>query len=561
MQTGVNQYTLFRLRQTLTPAEELAAAPAYVNQPAYTTLAGESFAFGLPFDLPHTEARAYFARFDIDRAELMRNFQVAGAPTDETVAAETLGLNASQRALITIPDVAGQNTYWNAPLADLKRVDIFLDKTSLSYAELDMLLTFSFIDPVDNLFIKHLDLSCDLAKKEIAGLDNAALDRIHRLLRLQKATKWQLAVVNEIASQPGLGAGTLNDAALGVAATLQRLSVATGIKLGELVGCYGTIPADLYASTFLNKARNGVIDPALESEKIDGTGFLANVAGSVAVSLQIKSKDFDALLTLLVDNKLTIANLSRLLLLSRLMRKLKLKTAELSALIDLTGIDPTVSPADTLAFAEQAIAAKNRSQKLVDVRFMLYHQAETTTDLERRELKDATATGILAGLQAAYQAAFAENRSPFNPDVPPVEQQEALFKLLGKFSGVTPDDMKAIAGFLTRDWASAAAANALIDTLFASLFDTTAIHTAIGNLDAVPPLGDISAESAVLLQALMDSLSMYQLSRAKTVILIAQLSAALKANAELTEAVLAHAILKQPAPGTAACAMSCSATI
>ncbi len=552
VQTGVNQYTLFHLRQTLTSAEELAASPAYVNQAAYTTLAGESFAFGLPFDLSHTEARAYFARFDVDRAELMRNFQMAGAPTDQTIAAETLGLNASQRTLITISDVAGQASYWNLPIADLKRVDIFLDKTGLSYAELDALLTFSFIDPADNLFIKHLDLSCDLAKKEIVGLDNAALDRMHRLLRLQKVTGWPLAIVNEIASQPGLGAGTLNDAALGIAATLQRLSTATGIKLNELVGCYGTLPAELYASIFLNKARNGVIDPALEPEKIDGTGFLANVAGSVAVSLQLKRKDFDALLTLLTDNKLTIANLSRLFLLSRLMRKIKLTVAELSALIDLTGIDPTVSPADTLDFAEQAINAKSRSQKPADIRFMLYHQAETTTELERRELKDATATGILAGLQAAYQAAFAENRSPFNPDVPAVEQQEALTKLLGKFSVVTPDDIKTIAGFLIRDWVSAAAADALIDTLFASLFDTAAIHTAIGNLDAVAPMGDISAESAALLQAIMDSLSMFRFTQAKTVLLTAQISAAFKADVELTQAVLAHALLKQPLPGTTA---------
>jgi Tc toxin complex TcA C-terminal TcB-binding domain/Neuraminidase-like domain/Salmonella virulence plasmid 28.1kDa A protein len=551
VQTGVNQYTLFQLRQTLTSAEELAASPAYVNQAAYTTLANESFAFGLPFDLPYTEARAYFARFDIDRAEVMRNFQVAGNPADEAIAAETLNLNASQHALITTPDAAGQANYWNLPLANLKRVDTFLDKTGFSYAELDTLLTFSFIDPAKSLFIKHLDLSCDLAKKEIAGLDNAALDRIHRLLRLQKATKWSLAIVNEVASQPGLGAGTLDDAALGVAATLQRLSTATGIKLAELVGCYGIMPAKLYAGIFLNKARNGVIDPALAPEKIDGSGFLANVAGSVAVSLQLKRKEFDALLTQLVDNKLTIANLSRLFLLSRLMRRLKLSAAELGALIDLSAIDPTVSPADTLAFAQQAIDAKARSQKLADVRFTLYHEAETTTELERRELKDATATGILAGLQTAYQAAFAENRSPFNSDLPAVEQQEALFKLLGKFSAVTPDDMKTIAGFLSRDWVSAAAADALIDTLFASLFDTTAIHTAIGNLAAVAPLGDISAESAALLQAIMDSLSMYQFTKAKTLILNAQISAAFKADMDLTQAVLAHALLKQPLPGTA----------
>ena len=550
VQTGVNQYTLFHLRQTLTSAEELAASPAYVNQVAYTMLAGESFAFGLPFDLPYTEARAYFTRFDIERAELMRSFQVAGTPADEAIAAETLGLNASQRALITTPDAVGQTNYWNQPLANLKRVDTFLDKTGLSYAELDTLLTFSFIDPAKSLFIKHLDLSCDLAKKEIAGLDNAALDRIHRLLRLQKATKWTLAIVNEVASQPGLGAGTLDDVALGKAATLQRLSTATGIKLAELIGCYGIMPAELYAGIFLNKARNGVIDPALAPEKIDGTGFLANVADSVAVSLQLKRKDFDALLTQLVDNKLTIANLSRLFLLSRLMRRLKLSAAELNALIDLSAIDPTTAPAETLDFARQAINAKSRSQKLADLRFTLYHQAETTTELERRELKDSTATGILTALRAAYQTAFAEHRSPFNPDVAAIEQQEALFKLLGKFSAVTPEDMKAITGFLSRDWVSTASADALIDTLFANLFDTMAIHTAIGNLAAVAPLGDIRAESAALLQSIMDSLSMFLFARAKTVILTAQISAALKADADLTQAVLDHALLKQPAPGT-----------
>ncbi|GAA4026859.1 neuraminidase-like domain-containing protein [Actimicrobium antarcticum] len=549
--TGLNEYTLFHLRQTLRPADELAAAPAYVNQTAYATLATESFAFGLPFDLPHTEARAYFARFDIDRAELMRNFQVAGTPSDAAIAAETLGLTVSQRALITTPDSAGQATYWRLPLADLKRVDVFLDKTGLSYTELDTLLTFAFIDPAKALFIKHLDLSCDLAQKQIAGLDNAALDRMHRFLRMQKATGWPLAVLDEILSQPLLGAGVLDDAALAVAATLQRLVTATGIKLGELVGCYENIPADLYASIFLNKARNGVIDPALELAKVDGTGFLANVAASVAVSLQVKRKDFDALLTLMVDNKLSIANLSRLFLYSRLMRRLKLTTTELSALIDLTRIDPTASPADTLAFAELAIDAKAQPRKLADVRFMLYHQAETTIELERRELKSATATTTLTTLQAAYQGAFAENRSPFNPDMPAIEQQEALARLLGKFSVVSADDSKSIAAFLQREWTSVAAAHSLIDTLFGTLFDPTAIHTAIDNLDALAPLADISAAAAALLRAIMDSLSLFQFNQAKSVLLTAQLSAAFKVDTELVQAVLAHAVLKQPAPGTA----------
>jgi len=81
--TGGNNYLIKRLRQTLSSAEELAAAPAYVNQDAYDELRDNSFAFTLPFDLNHTEAKAYFSRFDVDRYVLMSDFQTGGAPPDE----------------------------------------------------------------------------------------------------------------------------------------------------------------------------------------------------------------------------------------------------------------------------------------------------------------------------------------------------------------------------------------------------------------------------------------------------------------------------------------------
>ena len=53
---------------------------------------------------------------------------------------------------------------------------------------------------------------------------------------------------------------------------------------------------------------------------------------------------------------------------------------------------------------------------------------------------------------------------------------------------------------------------------------------------------------------------MFQFTQAKSVLLTAQLSAALKADAELTQAVLAHAILKQPPQALPPCATFCSAT-
>ncbi len=66
--TGGNNYKVYRLRQTLSSAEELAAAPDYVNASAYASLKTAQYAFKLPFDLDHTEAKAYFNRFDVSRS-------------------------------------------------------------------------------------------------------------------------------------------------------------------------------------------------------------------------------------------------------------------------------------------------------------------------------------------------------------------------------------------------------------------------------------------------------------------------------------------------------------
>ncbi|HTE58256.1 MAG TPA: neuraminidase-like domain-containing protein [Verrucomicrobiae bacterium] len=558
--TSGTNYKVFRLRQTLSPAEELAAAPDYVNEKAYQELQGKSYAFTLPFDLHHTEAAAYFGRFDIKRDELMKNFQLASVPTNESIVAEKLGLNDAERKLITTAAASSQQDYWNTSTTtaatEMKVVDTFLSKTGLSYEELVRLLTLKFIDPTDKLFIKHLDLSCDTTKKEIAGLDDTVLDRTHRFLRLQKQTDWKLETLDEVISQSNLGAGNLNDATLQIAADLLEITEETGIKVDELIGGYGEIPHEsveenpftpLYHQIFLNKAKNGIIDEALLPEKIDGTGFLADVAPSLMVCLRVKESEFATLLTLLVDNKLTFENLSHLLLLSRLMRKIKLKAADLDILIDLTGGNPTASPALTLELIASAKSAKAYPLKLADIWFMLYHQA---VDVVSLELKDENILATLTALQTAYQAAYTANKSPFDPNLTATEQTEALMALLGQFPSLSEADIKTIAGFLERDWLSPANAKALIDTLFGPSLDTAAIKNAIDTLAAVPASGDISAESKALVKALMAALASYTFLAAKTSLLQTQLGSTFKANLDLTATVLAHGKLKQSAPGT-----------
>ncbi len=567
--TGGNNYNVFRLRQTLLPAEELAAAPEYVNTATYNTLKGANYAFKLPFDLDHTEAKAYFNRFDILRATLMEDFQSAGTPADEAIAAEKLGLTAAERNLILTPkaNLIDQQSCWNAPaqwdtppimgnvLDYMTRVDHFLDKTGLTYNDLDLLLALSFIDPADNLFIKHLDLSCDTAQKEIATLNVAALDRIHRFLRLQKKTGWKLEVLDEIISQTKLGNGTLNDACLVKAADLLKLSEQTGIKIDELTGFYGEIPhtvltddapKPLYQQIFLNKAKNGFIDEGLLPEKIDGTSLLSNFITSISVCLQIKEQDLNKLLPLLPDGALTFSNLSSLFAASRLMRKMKLKADDYVILTDLTGLNPSNSPADTLDFVEAVNSLNKSPLKLADVQFMLQHEAGNLAD---REIKDDKIKQILEKLQQDYQSNFSTNKSLFNANMSAQEQKEILQNALAKLSSVGEEDVKTFIKFIERDWTSANDAKTFTDSKLNGLFDTTAIKSNIDALAAAPG-PDISGEQKDLVKAFLDAIAGYQLQAGKQTILEQTLATTFKADLELVKIVLKYALLKQPAPGT-----------
>ena len=348
--TGGSDYKIYCLRQTLATAEELDAAPEYVNTEAYKILANEykvsdpakrcELAFKLPFDLYHTEAKAYFSRFDVNRADLMKAFQNAALPTDESIAAERLELTDAERNIITTTPApnnnAAQQNYWNVPAPGnvvdyMKQVDHFLDRTGVTYKELDLLLKLEFIDKNGNLFIKHNDLSCSTEQKEIANLDLDAIDRIHRFLRLQKKTGWKYEVLDAVISQTQLGDGILNDTCLVKAAQLKEISDKTNIKIDELIGCFGELPhlifqeeasKPLYYQVFLNKAKNGIINEGLLPEKVDDRSQLLNTYISyISTCLQLKQKDLEFLSPLLPDGNLTFSNLSYLFFASRLFQE------------------------------------------------------------------------------------------------------------------------------------------------------------------------------------------------------------------------------------------------
>ncbi|MGH7800541.1 MAG: neuraminidase-like domain-containing protein [Thermodesulfobacteriota bacterium] len=563
---GANNWTIKRLRQTLSSAEELAASPEYVNEAAYTALnlPANAYAFKLPFDLDHTEAKAYFSRFGISRADLMRDFQTGGNPADDAIAAEKLGLTEAERKLIVTPDTGNQQLYWNtAPLSavdEMKVVDTFLTKSGLAYQQLDLLLSLRFIDPNDNLFIKHLDLSCDTAQKEIANLDDSALDRIHRFLRLQKKTGWKFETLDEIIWQSKLGNRQLDNNCVKVAATLQKLVEQTGIKLEEWLCCFGEFPhtvlpdvkSTLYDSVFQNKAANRFIEEGLSAANVAANEVavikkpLTDFKTTIAVCLHVTEQDFDKLLPSLPNGDLSFANLSTLYAISKLIRKLKLKTDDYLILKELTGLDVFSTPAVALQFVEAVTDSRLLPLKLADVKFMLRHEAFNLAD---REMKDEKITSILSGLQAAYQKSFITNRSPYDDNLTADEQKESLQALLSKLSGVSEDDVKTFLNFTDRNWTSLADSVNFINSKLSSLFDTTQIVNKLNAL-AVALGPDFEPERKDLIKAILDTASDFFFKSEKQSALLQTLSSSFKTNTDTAGVILKSAKLKKPAPGT-----------
>ncbi len=558
---GGNKYTVFQLRQTLASADELAAAPEYVNQNAYTILNTSTYAFTLPFDLNHVEGEAYFSRFGINRYDLMTDFQVAGAPTDQSIAAEQLGLTDTERSLIVTPDPTHQQQYWNTTTAvattDMQVVSTFLTKSGLSYADLVIFLSLKFINQTDNLFIQNLDMSCDTTQKQIANLSDPALDRIHRFLRLQKITGWGFDTLDAIISQSNLGNGVLDDSCLMKAAALVSITQATGLSLQELMGFYGSIPYavlpnrttdPLYTQVFLNKAKNGFVDPGLLPANVNGAQNLSTYANSLSICLQISAQDLNLLLAILPNGSLTFANLSSLFAYTRLARKLKLKIADFITMQGLIGINVQASPQTTLAFVNALILSRTIPLKPADIAFILNHQA---IDLTNREFTDVKVTQILQTIQMALKSAYMATQSPFDSNLTAIEQEPALQSLLATLTGVSDDDVKTLISYITPTWTSAAATAAItfVNTTLGNLFDTTAITSAITMLSGAGIPND--TQQLALVKAFMDTVANYNYVNAKQAALQQIIATALNTTIDLASIVLVNAKLGQPSPGTA----------
>ncbi len=527
-------WTFRRLRQTHGTIEERSAAPEYVNTNAYDLLRTGKTAFTLPFDLHHTEARAYLASAGIARADLMATFAVGGNPGDAIIAGESLGLSAAERALIFSPSVADQPTIWAVPGAtatpQMRKMDVFLAKTRLEYRDAEALIAGAFVRGNLNLFIKHADLSPNLAARTINALNDTALDRIHRVLRLARRTRLPFADIDRLAKAANIGGNDLRDSALIALSKLKRLSGDLNVPVGTLITWLTTIPTSRmpdgkpseYARLFESPATTGPINPILRAGgvtaneaadiAVPGSGVrLSAVVADIATVFGVTASDVQLLIArvseagVLGSNPpLTFRALGTLYGRIGLVRALGLTIADLVMLERLVPIDPLANTANLESFVKAAREVEKTGIAIADLGYRLARRPET---LAGRELADDRLTAMLRALRVDLLAATAANRSPYDDGLSAAEQLPAFEAILQREASLDDIEIVALLDVARLDTPSAAAGNAakaVMNEALAGRVDTVSVNSAIDLVIAAP--SDAAARK-LFVRRLMDGLA------------------------------------------------------
>ena len=353
-----------RSRQTTGSAADLRATPQYRNSAAYVELAGSVFPWNLPFDLPFEEARVFLAQLGAPRRDLIAALRpppvpfVATSPSAVSLAAERLGIHDAARKIIAgealTPPCQPVDFWGGATVAVLTTVQELLDRSGLSYAELDLLIASWFVNPAGGLSISAktgapVD-TCDTTNLQINGIAADALDRLHRFVRLWRALGWTIPETDKAlrafaadGHTPALTNETLVklDHLSSISVTL-RLPVLQALAFWSLIDTQEL--GSLYRTLFYNPAVFKPQDDAFRlrpdgQELADTNQQLNTYAANLQAAFRLNGAGI-GLLIAKTDGKLNLANLSLIYRHTALARQLGLAVQDLLTAIDLTGLSP-----------------------------------------------------------------------------------------------------------------------------------------------------------------------------------------------------------------------------
>ena len=415
--------------QTEGEAADLLASPAQLNQAAYDELELAVYPWSLPFELSTETARTYLDHLGVPRHALMQRFRAEADPSKALdVATEYLGLGAALRAILIDPEAAPAHALWgfsNAgafnQMVQVANAATVLERSRLSYEELDAALAVRFVDAVGDIDIEFAGAGCDLNTATLTNLTSTALTRLQAFMRVQRKLGWSIEELDAIFET--LGVAAFDEAALLRLADAKRLQQSLNVPVRVLLAWWQPpllathgigSQASLYTELFLDPSVNRP-EMAIFALNASGTELLgadtelvsANLA-PIHAALGITAADLDALLPGLPNDALNLANLTRLARPALLAKALRLKLADYLALRALSGIEPTGLPADTAAtlrFADVAAWLRQAGYGLPVLDYLLRHRFAANASFVPAE---ADIGSFLATLRTALRAINAE---------------------------------------------------------------------------------------------------------------------------------------------------------
>ena len=398
-----------RSRQTTGTAAERRAIAQYRNNAAYLELARSVHPWTLPFDLAREEATVFLTHLGASRRDLIEALRPVPEPfspneaVNVLLAAEGLGLSDTERRIIvgevlTPPRQPGE--FWGFasgtnPVTALSTVRKILDRSGLTYAELEELLSTWFVNPAATLKIsprpnEPVD-TCDTTKLRVTGLTVEVLTRIQQFVRLWRKLGWTITEVDRsiraLASDPNTP--RLTNELLVRLEHLRTLSYILRIPIAHALAMWKPIdtqePKSLYRSLFYNatvfKPQDDVFRLRPDGKELAQTGVLLTAQSAALQAVFRLNADAFARLVALTDGNLSLANLSIFFRHATLARQLGLTVEDLLTAIQLTGLDPFRSDRsqDSLRFIDAVRAVRSSSFTLRQLDYFIRHRFNPTS--------------------------------------------------------------------------------------------------------------------------------------------------------------------------------------
>jgi hypothetical protein len=419
-------------------AEELRAVPQHLLEPAYDLLETEVFPMELPFHRPLAVVRSYLDHLGVPRERLLRTY---GQPSDDDLAAEMLGMSGQEYRVVAGLALTPPRSLWEfygyhsetGWLADIARAPEFTRRTRITFTELVELVKTWFVNRAQAVPAERISLAspgeCDPEHTTITNLDQAALDRAHRFLRLWRRLGWSMADLDRAVFALG---GTLDPTTLRRLAKAHRVATELRIPLADALALWGPIGTwgrdARYLSLFQNRGvaaldelttlalayphtgAGGEPDPDVKSTTLPelattGQKLSAHLP-AVLAALRVTEPDLELILGhlgLTPEATLSVATLSALYRYPVLARALRLRIPDLVSLLHLTKPDPfqPQDPAGTLAFIEITATVRGSGFSVAALDYLYRHAIRPTrTPAPVASRVAATLAAVRAALQA-----------------------------------------------------------------------------------------------------------------------------------------------------------------